>query len=109
MVDSGTPDEVVTLIRQRGGAFGQIDSEHALDQQHHGCALVVCSPLGAFVARWVNAPLDFDILARSHALGWVDESAQEPSPGLLAVLGGIPVIPAGAHDRTSHSIAGMST
>ena len=61
MIDPWSPHKIVALPDERYAHFRQINPEISLNDYCHCSPLVICGPLGAFIACRVDAPLNFDI------------------------------------------------
>ena len=109
MVDAWPPYRVVAWSCELGMSCCELHMEVAVDQEDHGCSLIVFRPLGPFLAGGMGCPFYFYVFCRSDPFGAVDEVADYPAAGVPSIVGGVPAVPARVHDRISHSIAGRFT
>jgi hypothetical protein len=96
MVDSATPDDVITLLCQDNTAAGKFDTEPTADQYQESFSILALHPPRSLVAARMDAPFDLHHLAVARIVS-VLEVPKEPTPVQRRVLARVSYVHAIVH------------
>jgi hypothetical protein len=85
MVDSASPDDVITLLCQEDTVAGECHAEAAANEDQESCPFLAFHPLHPLVTRRVDTPFDLYSLTVARIVS-VLEVPQEPSPVQCRIL-----------------------